>query len=121
MATQKAIILHNDMGECTHWTVDYLIELIASNKDASLMALRRVYLNQTASEAREGSANTTNGIGFNKSDAPLLTKIAKELEATGQVSEYGLEFLHREMPKYSKQVFNYMCSRYPDKIVILKY
>lgn len=121
MATQKAIILHNDMGECTHWTVDYLRELIASNKDAALRALRRVYLNQTASEAREGSANTTNGIGFNRSDAPQLTSIAKDLERYGELSPHDLNILHELMPKYAKQVFNYMCSRYPDKIVILKY
>lgn len=72
-----------------------------------------MYNLQTSSERITKSTHHTNGVGFNKADAPFLTELSKKIKSMKEgpakwllVSSDDLEIAREKMQKYSRQLAN---------------
>lgn len=74
---------------------------IASDPD--IEHLLTVYRNQSGDEKQEMTAKRRNGIGFNRSDAPILTSLAEKYLEEGFLTLSELETVRRLIAKYWKQ------------------
>ena len=80
--------------------------LLLSSDKALDRAIIRIWEQQTYSEQEAGQAIIVDGVGFNKFDAPLMSKYARQLIATGSLSTYQRKKARSVMPKYWKQLMN---------------
>ena len=62
-----------------------------------------VYNGQTGREKSKGMTRGTNGVGFNKVDAPILTPIAEKYASCGFVTREELSIVSRLIRKYHRQ------------------
>lgn len=86
-------------------TVQYVKQMLATNKVWALKALVRIYQeNQTADEQAAKVTSHDNGIGFSGCDAEFLSSLAEQYLRRGNLSEKQMSFVHRKMPKYARQV-----------------
>ena len=86
-------------------TVQYVKQMLATNKVWATKALVRIYQeNQTADEQAAKVTSHDNGIGFSGCDAEFLSSLAEQYLRRGNLSEKQMSFVHRKMPKYARQV-----------------
>lgn len=85
------------------WRRELQALLLASDK-ALERAIIRIWEQQTYSEQEAGMAIIEDGIGFNKFDAPLMSKYARQLMSTGSLTTYQRKKARSVMPKYWKQL-----------------
>ena len=67
-------------------------------------AILRIWEQQTAIEQETGEAILVDGVGFNKFDAPLMSKYAKQLIAKMHLTNSQKAKARAIMPKYWKQL-----------------
>lgn len=67
-------------------------------------AIIRIWEQQTYSEQETGQAIIIDGVGFNKFDAPLMSRYARQLISTGSLTAYQRKKARSVMPKYWKQL-----------------
>lgn len=78
---------------------------LATNKVWATKALVRIYQeNQTADEQAAKATSHDNGIGFSGCDAEFLSSLAEQYLRRGNLSDKQMNFVHRKMPKYARQV-----------------
>ena len=82
---------------------DYRSQLKASVSDA-LDGLLIVFNNQRDDEIAANSTHHKNHIGFNKSDAKVLSQIAKDKLDGKDLSDVQVAEVNRRMPKYAWQI-----------------
>ena len=76
-----------------------------STKDSvAIHALKTLYQSQTESEKMFSTASSSNGVGFNKRDAKILTHIHYCLSVFGSLNGYQLSIVKRLVPKYAAQL-----------------
>lgn len=85
------------------WRRELQALLLASDK-ALERAIIRIWEQQTYSEQEAGMAIIADGVGFNKRDAPLMSKYARQLLYTGELTAYQKKKARSIMPKYWKQL-----------------
>lgn len=85
------------------WRRELRALLLVSDK-ALERAIIRIWEQQTYSEQEAGMAIIADGVGFNKRDAPLMSKYARQLLYTGELTEYQKKKARSIMPKYWKQL-----------------
>ncbi len=68
-----------------------------------LEKLRVVYSGQTGSEKSDGMTKKENGVGFNKFDAPILSRIAEGFFKNGWVTRTELAEVTHRIQKYRRQ------------------
>ena len=66
--------------------------------------LQTVFQNQTASEADRKVSDVTNGVGFTKFDAEILTSFANQHKRKGWLSPKQQTILFKRIPKYAAQI-----------------
>jgi len=71
--------------------------------DPDIEHLLIVYHNQTGDEVEKLTANRKNKIGFNKADAPLLTRLAEKYLDRGYLTSIELNAVRGRIAKYWKQ------------------
>lgn len=81
-----------------------LQSLLLSSDKALERAIIRIWEQQTFSEQEAGLAIIVDGVGFNKFDAPLMSKYARQLISTGNLTAYQRKKARSVMPKYWKQL-----------------
>ncbi len=94
------------------WTVEGIKELLGKSNKAVERAVLCIYERQTADEKAVGETNHQNGVGFNASDAELLTSFAAQINkkvanggALGNcLSPKQLELARKKMPRYARQL-----------------
>ena len=92
------------------WTEQMVKEAIDRSADNVCRAVVTIYRKQTLSERSSYSTHETNGVGFNKFDAELLTSFAKQIIKNKQegrrylLSYRQLEIARKKIRKYSKQL-----------------
>lgn len=78
--------------------------LILASDPALERAILRIWEQQTAIEQETGEAIIVDGVGFNKFDAPLMSKYAKQLIAKMHLTRSQKIKARAVMPKYWKQL-----------------
>ena len=68
-------------------------------------AIQVIFDHQTRDEQAQEQTSHSNGIGFNGSDAQLMSSFAKQIYRGRQLSERQLHWAKRKMKKYWRQVF----------------
>ena len=81
-----------------------LQDLILNNDTALYRAIICIYENQTAAERAYELSVAENGVGFNKYDAEVMTRMAKQLKRVGRLSDKQKVLARKRMPKYWKQL-----------------
>lgn len=79
------------------------IELTASNAIDGLMV---VFSNQIENEVAINRTIYKNRMGFNKSDAKVLTQIAKDKNDGKELTDEQVAEVQRRIPKYTWQIMN---------------
>ena len=87
----------------SQWRQELTALLISSDK-ALDRAIIRIWEQQTFTEQESGMAIIVDGVGFNKFDAPLMSKYARQLISTGTLTTYQRKKARSVMPKYWKQL-----------------
>lgn len=84
---------------------DYRAKLKASMSDV-MDGLLIVFNNQRDDEVATNSTYHRNHIGFNKSDAKVLSQIAKDKLDGKDLDDRQIAEVSRRMPKYARQIVN---------------
>lgn len=85
------------------WRRELQALLLASDK-ALERAIIRIWEQQTTTEQAAGKSLIEDGVGFNKFDAPLMSKYARLLLSTGSLTTYQKKKARSVMPKYWRQL-----------------
>lgn len=88
------------------WKKDEIRKMLEVNDKAVLRGLVRIYERQTEDEKRNQETSYNNKVGFNGSDAPILTRIATYYLKHGYLSLKQIELVRKKMLKYSGQLAN---------------
>ena len=84
--------------------VAYIREMLSTDSRWALKGLVRIYNNQTVDEKSSEDTKHDNGIGFTGADGHIMTSIAKQYIARGSLSPKQMGIVHKNMPKYSRQL-----------------
>ena len=85
------------------WKRELQSLLLASDK-ALERSIVVIWEQQTYAEQESGQAIIEDGVGFNKFDAPLMSKYARQLISTGALTTYQRKKARSVMPKYWRQL-----------------
>ncbi len=92
------------------WTAQMVKDCIDRNDTDVCKAVVTIYRKQTKSEQGSYSTHETNGVGFNKLDAEILTSFAKQIifnKSIGRrylLSRKQMEIARKKVRKYAGQL-----------------
>lgn len=86
--------------------VQFIREMITTNRQWAQRALMRIFENQTEDEKDTQETTHENGIGFTSNDARLLTSFANGLQQYGSLTEKQMPYLFKKIGKYAGQIYN---------------
>lgn len=86
------------------WTEDEMKVLVQTNDKVLYGALKRLYECQTADEQASGETRIHNGVGFNGSDARILSSMAEFLQRAGFLTSKQKVIVRKKLVKYNKQL-----------------
>jgi hypothetical protein len=106
-------------------TVAFIKAQLASNPAWAERAIVRLHARQTADEQQARVTGHDNGVGFNGTDAFILSSFAEQINKAAQrnakagtvLSAKQLAIAYRKLPKYAKQVMGEIT---PEKLEALK-
>ena len=78
---------------------------LATNPLWAVRGLLAVYKYQTEAEKAAGTVSVDNGVGFAGVDGEFLSSLARQYQQRGILSAKQMQFLHKKMPKYAKQLW----------------
>lgn len=84
--------------------VELLKTKIQTDRKHATKALIRVYENQRSDEKSHKASLYKDGFGFTKIDADFATSLAEQFLERGTLSEKQMQFVHKLMQKYAKQL-----------------
>lgn len=77
---------------------------IENDDKFAVKTLVEIYRYQTEDEAVMEVTRHSNRVGFNHSDAKMLTRVAKDIvDKTSKLDADTMNIIHRRMPKYARQ------------------
>jgi len=85
-------------------TKETIKELLIRNDQAVARGIMAFFALQTADEQQAESTNKNNGVGFNGSDAPILSSFAKQLQNGRTMSDRQMELARKKIIKYAGQL-----------------
>lgn len=86
------------------WTVDQIKNLLMTNDKFVMRSTVKIFERQTTDEQLNDGTSHNNGIGFNGTDAFILSRFAKFYMERGYMSEKQLAIAKRKIQKYAKQL-----------------
>lgn len=86
------------------WTPEKMTAVLNRNNEQLCKALVKLYEYQTADEQAEGSTKHSNGVGFNGSDAKILTSFAQQYQKKAYLSDKQIACVRKKLMKYTKQL-----------------
>lgn len=72
----------------------------------------KLYSFQTEEEQADELTYDQNGLGFGAIDSEFLTSLAKQYEDKGSLSPMQLTLIHEKLPKYAKQLSQFINEDY---------
>lgn len=103
MSTLLTDLSFNDL-EKDKEKIEYIKHRLMYSDPWLLRALIVLYNNQTEDEKYKKDTKYKNGIGFNATDALILTNLAEQYIEKNWLSEKQIKICRRLIPKYSKQL-----------------
>ena len=97
--------------------VTYVKNQLATNPAWATRAIVKLWQRQTADEQATQSTGQDNGIGFNGTDAFILSSFAEQINKGRTLSPKQLAIAFKKLPKYSKQIISEIPA---DKLVELE-
>ena len=85
--------------------IAFIKKMVATNKAWALRALIRIYELQTSDEQDSGYTKYHNKVGFNGTDADILSDFARQVNEkrfVGSIKQMNI--IHKKMPKYARQL-----------------
>lgn len=86
------------------WTAEEIKNLLENNDEFLGRALKKLYSCQTADEKRGQHTEETNGVGFNKYDAEIMSSICEFLIRSGFMTDKQKALVRKKIMKYTKQL-----------------
>ena len=84
--------------------VGFLKKMLSTNQKWAIAALLRIYDNQTFDEQRSRETYHLNGVGFDGSDARILTSFSEFYKKRGFLTERQMAYVFKKMGKYANQL-----------------
>lgn len=94
--------------------VNYVKNQLSSNPSWAQRAIVKLWQRQTADQQNAKITGHNNGVGFNGTDAFILSSFAEQIIKGRTLSVKQLAVAFRKLPKYSKQIINEISA---DKII----
>lgn len=95
----------------TRYTQELIHTRIANGDNAAKKALLVIFEHQTEEEKVIRETRENNGVGFNGTDAHILSEFAKQLQEKGWLSQKQMAIVRKKMPKYAGQLFRLLQAR----------
>ena len=86
--------------------VTYVKNQLATNPAWATRAIVKLWERQTADEQAAQTTGHDNGVGFNGTDAFILSSFAEQINKGRTLSPKQLAIAFRKLPKYSKQIIS---------------
>lgn len=86
------------------WTKDQIKQILVTNDDQLAISVVLLYRRQTQDEQSAGTTRYRNGVGFNGTDAEILSSFAKFYLTRGYLTPKQLHIARKKMPKYAGQL-----------------
>jgi len=93
------------------WTHEHLNKIFEAAQQGHEKAREQVCFflnvvdrNQTEDERQAGQTTESNGLGFNSTDAPFGTSLARQLRTNGRLTDKQMTALIKMIRKYSRQI-----------------
>ena len=86
--------------------VTYVKQQLGTNPAWATRAIVKLWQRQTADEQATQSTGQDNGIGFNGTDAFILSSFAEQINKGRTLSPKQLAIAFKKLPKYSKQIIS---------------
>ena len=88
--------------------VSFVKTQLATNSAWATKAIVKLYERQTADEQCSGITKEDNGVGFNGTDANILSSFAEQIGRGRTLSPKQLAIAFKKLPKYSRQVIGFI-------------
>jgi hypothetical protein len=86
--------------------VTYVKNQLSTNPAWAQRAIVKLWERQTADEQATQNTGHNNGVGFNGTDAFILSSFAEQINKGRTLSPKQLAIAFRKLPKYSKQIIS---------------
>jgi hypothetical protein len=86
--------------------VTYVKNQLATNPAWAQRAIVKLWERQTADEQNAKTTGHNNSIGFNGTDAFILSSFAEQINKGRTLSVKQLAIAYRKLPKYSRQIIS---------------
>lgn len=86
--------------------VTYVKNQLATNPAWATRAIVKLWQRQTADEQITQSTGQDNGVGFNGTDAFILSSFAEQINKGRTLSPKQLAIAFKKLPKYSRQIIS---------------
>jgi hypothetical protein len=86
--------------------VTYVKNQLSTNPAWAQRAIVKLWERQTADEQAAQNTGHNNGVGFNGTDAFILSSFAEQINKGRTLSPKQLAIAFRKLPKYSKQIIS---------------
>ena len=86
--------------------VTYVKNQLSTNPAWAQRAIVKLWERQTADEQAAQTTGHDNGVGFNGTDAFILSSFAEQINKGRTLSPKQLAIAFRKLPKYSKQIIS---------------
>ena len=90
------------------WDVKKLKTLLATNDQAVVRGMKRIFEYQTEVEQRAECTEDRNGVGFSGVDGEILASFCKQHDKFGCLSEKQMLLARKKMQKYAGQLLKIM-------------
>jgi hypothetical protein len=88
------------------WTKEAIREKLKTDDLWLRRAVVAIFEQQTSDERSAGMTVEDNGMGFNGSDAPSMSRIAQQIQRDGFLDYKNVQFARKKMLKYAGQLAN---------------
>ena len=86
------------------WTKDEIKSMLNENDRAVARGVLAIYNRQTDGEKIDDNTHESNGVGFNKIDAEILSSFARWFYAHGYLTEKQTAIARKKIMKYAGQL-----------------
>lgn len=88
--------------------VAYIKNQLATNPAWAARAIVKLHQMQTFDEQNSQTTKESNGVGFNGTDATILSSFADQINKGRTLSPKQLAIAFKKLPKYSRQVIGFI-------------
>ena len=96
--------LEAPVAEKPKYTKEFIKSKLATDARWAIRGMIRIYEFQTAHEQASEHTEENNAVGFNGTDAEILTSFVKFYQKFNRLSDNQMKWVFKKMPKYAGQL-----------------